>query len=98
MINMEISRAANEGNTTQETVIKAQPTLHACVEQAMKNYFSHLDGHPVTDVYNMVLSEVEIALFESVLNYTRGNQTMAAELLGVNRGTLRKKLKQYHLI
>lgn len=98
MIDMEISTAANEGNATQEAVTKTQPTLHDCVEQAMKNYFSHLDGQPVTGVYNMVLSEVEAALFESVLSYTRGNQTMAADLLGVNRGTLRKKIKQYRLI
>jgi Fis family transcriptional regulator len=98
MIDMEISVTANEGSTSQETLTKTQPTLHDCVEQAMTNYFSHLDGQPVTGVYNMVLSEVETALFESVLNYARGNQTIAADLLGVNRGTLRKKLKQYRLI
>ena len=98
MIDMEVSTTTSEGNPIQETVTQSQPTLHDCVEQAMKNYFSHLDGQPVTDVYNMVLSEVEAALFETVLNYTRGNQTMAADVLGVNRGTLRKKLKQYRLI
>lgn len=98
MIDMEISATANEGSTSRETLKKAQPTLHDCVEQAMKNYFSHLDGQSVTGVYNMVLSEVEAALLESVLNYTQGNQTIAADLLGVNRGTLRKKLKQYRLI
>jgi len=98
MIDMDITNTANEGNTTQDVAAQTQPTLHDCVELAMKNYFSHLDGQPVTDVYNMVLSEVEVALFESVLNYTRGNQTMAAEVLGVNRGTLRKKLRQYRLI
>jgi Fis family transcriptional regulator len=98
MIDMEVSTTTSEGNPIQETVTQSQPTLHDCVEQAMKNYFAHLDGQPVTDVYNMVLSEVEAALFESVLNYTRGNQTVAADLLGVNRGTLRKKLKQYRLI
>jgi Fis family transcriptional regulator, factor for inversion stimulation protein len=98
MIDMDVTNTANEGNTTQEVTPQTQPTLHDCVELAMKNYFSHLDGQPVTDVYNMVLSEVEAALFESVLNYTRGNQTMAADVLSINRGTLRKKLKQYRLI
>jgi len=97
MIDMDIT-ISNESNTTKETITKTHPTLHDCVEQAMKNYFSHLDGQPVTGVYNMVLSEIEAALFESVLNYTRGNQTVAADLLGVNRGTLRKKLQHYHLI
>lgn len=98
MIDMDITNATNEGNAAQDVTTQTQPTLHDCVELAMKNYFSHLDGQPVTDVYNMVLSEVEAALFESVLNYTRGNQTLAADVLGINRGTLRKKLKQYRLI
>lgn len=98
MIKMDIANNTSKDNTTPEAVIQSQPTLHDCVEQAMKNYFAHLDGQPVTDVYNMVLSEVEAALFESVLNYTRGNQTVAAKVLGLNRGTFRKKLKQYRLI
>ena len=74
------------------------PTLHDCVTQAMQNYFVNLDGQPATHVYDMVISSVEAALLESVMLSTRGNQTTAAAMLGVNRGTLRKKLKQYHLI
>lgn len=73
-------------------------TLRDHVEQAMRNYFSHLDGEDVTNVYQMVLSEVEVPLLEVVLEYTRGNQTKAAEILGLNRGTLRKKLKEYGLM
>ncbi len=73
-------------------------TLRDNVEKALRNYFSHLDGQPVTDVYQMVLSEVEAPLLETVMEYTRGNQTKASILLGLNRGTLRKKLKQYGLI
>jgi len=46
----------------------------------------------------MVLAEVEAPLFESVMAYTKDNQTRASELLGLNRGTLRKKLKQYGLL
>lgn len=45
----------------------------------------------------MVLNEVEVPLLEAVLSYTGGNQTQAAEVLGINRGTLRKKLKEYNL-
>ncbi|MDX9874197.1 MAG: DNA-binding transcriptional regulator Fis [Spongiibacteraceae bacterium] len=74
------------------------PTLRDCVAQALANYFKHLDGQPVTDVYNMVLAEVEAPLLEEVLRYTRNNQTKASTLLGLNRGTLRKKLKQYDLL
>ncbi len=73
-------------------------TLRDSVELALRNYFEHLDGQDVTDVYNMVLAEIEAPLLESVMDYVRGNQTRASEVLGLNRGTLRKKLKQYGLL
>jgi Fis family transcriptional regulator len=73
-------------------------TLRGNVERALHNYFSRLEGADVTDVYNLVLSEVEAPLLETVMNYVKGNQTKASELLGLNRGTLRKKLKQYDLL
>jgi Fis family transcriptional regulator len=75
-----------------------QQTIRDCVERSMRNYFSHLDGHDVSDIYQMVLAEVEIPLLEVVLEYTRNNQSRAAETLGLNRGTLRKKLKQYNML
>lgn len=73
-------------------------TLRGSVEKALRNYFAHLDGQDVSDVYNLVLSEVEAPLLETVMSYVKGNQTKASELLGLNRGTLRKKLKQYDLL
>lgn len=73
-------------------------TLSDSVAIALENYFSHLDGQDVTDVYEMVLSEVEAPLLEAVMKYTRNNQTKASVMLGLNRGTLRKKLKQYGLL
>lgn len=73
-------------------------SLRGCVEQAMENYFQNLDGQPVSDVYTMVMAEVEAPMLEIVLKYTRHNQTRAAQVLGLNRGTLRKKLKQYDLL
>ncbi|GAB2796382.1 DNA-binding transcriptional regulator Fis [Halomonas shantousis] len=75
-----------------------QQTLRESVEQAMQRYFAHLDGETVTDLYAMVLAEVEAPLLVEVMRYADGNQTRAAEMLGLNRGTLRKKLKQYALI
>jgi Fis family transcriptional regulator len=80
------------------TVNEGGNTLRDDVEKALSNYFSQLDGAPVTDVYQLVLSEVEAPLLEQVLKYTRNNQTKASVLLGLNRGTLRKKLKQYGLL
>lgn len=73
-------------------------TLRDSVENALQNYFAQLDGAPTTDVYQLVLSEVEAPLLEHVMEYTRNNQTKASEMLGLNRGTLRKKLKQYGLL
>jgi len=74
-----------------------QPTLRSCVENALTNYFSQLEGQQVTNLYNLVLAEIEAPLLESVLRFTKGNQTQASVMLGLNRGTLRKKLKMYGL-
>ena len=51
-----------------------------------------------SDVYQMVLAEIEAPLLQEIMAYTRNNQTKASIMLGLNRGTLRKKLKQYNLI
>lgn len=75
-----------------------EQSLRDCVETTMENYFRHLDGQNVTDVYDMVLQEIEAPLLEIVMKNTRQNQTKAAEMLGLNRGTLRKKLKRYSLL
>lgn len=65
------------------------------VQSALQAYFRQLDGQMPADLYKLVLQEVEHPLLETVMQYTRGNQTKAAEILGINRSTLRKKLKQY---
>ena len=75
-----------------------QRPLREAVDLAMRRYFAHLDGGEVTGLYAMVMAEVEAPLLAAVLDHTQGNQTRAAEMLGLNRGTLRKKLKQYDLI
>ena len=63
------------------------------VRQAVNNYFTDLDGEePSCAVYDMVINCVEKPLIETVLHHARGNQTRAAELLGLNRNTLRKKI------
>ncbi|WP_245573450.1 DNA-binding transcriptional regulator Fis [Marinimicrobium agarilyticum] len=85
-------------NLTQGQPLTQGKSLRGCVEQAMENYFQNLDGQPVSDVYTMVMAEVEAPMLEIVLKYTRHNQTRAAQVLGLNRGTLRKKLKQYDLL
>lgn len=68
------------------------------VKVAMEQYFRDLDGEAPAAIYDMVLACVEKPLIEVVLVHTQGNQTRAAELLGLNRNTLRKKMKSYDLI
>lgn len=82
---------------TQAPVSNAR-TIRDGVAQAMQNYLAHIDGQDVSDVYQMVLAEVEVPLLEAVMKHTRKNQTKAANMLGLNRGTLRKKLKQYDML
>jgi Fis family transcriptional regulator len=67
------------------------------VDMALKDYFKQLDGQPPSDLYNILLAQVEAPLFKATLEYTNGNQSRAADILGINRGTLRKKLKTYDL-
>jgi len=73
---------------------KTEP-LSDCVRTALRFYFRNLDGHDVNDLYRLVNEEVERPLFESVLEYTGGNQTRAARILGISRSTLRKKIGLY---
>ncbi|MES1195438.1 MAG: helix-turn-helix domain-containing protein [Steroidobacter sp.] len=63
----------------------------------MDTYFTNLNGHIPGELYNLVIREVEEPLFRAVLGYVDGNQSRAAEVLGINRGTLRKKLREYGL-
>lgn len=72
--------------------------LSALTDEALRGYLSTLNGHKPADLYQLVLSEVEKPLFRTVMEYTEGNQSEAAEILGINRGTLRKKLKSYNLL
>jgi Fis family transcriptional regulator len=66
-------------------------------ERALSEYFTSLSGHRPSHLYDLVLREVEEPLFRVVLDYAQGNQSRAAGILGINRGTLRKKLKQFGL-
>ena len=77
------------------TRINGHGEVARCIEKSLDDYFRKLDGEPVTGIYAMVICNVEKTLFETVMQYAKGNQTHAAEMLGVNRNTLRTKLKHY---
>lgn len=98
----DVTKRANANDINQPHLTLAQSetrdTLRNCVRRSLTDYFRNLDGEEVNELYEIVLTEVEIPLLEKVLEFTRGNQTRSAEVLGLNRGTLRKKLKHYGLL
>lgn len=67
-------------------------------QEALQAYFHTLNGHKPEALYDLVIGEVEKPLFRAVLDYTGGNQSQAADILGINRGTLRKKLRHHGLL
>lgn len=79
-----------------KTTVKELP-LRNYTERALNDYFSNLNGHRPARLYDLVLREVEEPLFRTVLDYSDGNQSRAAGILGINRATLRKKLREFGL-
>jgi Fis family transcriptional regulator len=68
------------------------------IERSLDEYFRKLDGEPPCGIYDMVIGHVERALLASVLARADGNQTQAADMLGLNRNTLRAKLTKYRIL
>ncbi|MGH8307143.1 MAG: DNA-binding transcriptional regulator Fis [Gammaproteobacteria bacterium] len=75
----------------------ASHCLHDYAEKTLRRYFADLDGHDPSDLYEFVLGEIEPPLLKTLMDYTHGNQSRASEILGINRSTLRKKLRQYKI-
>lgn len=73
-------------------------TLRGQVEQVLGEYFETLGGELPCDLYEVVMREVEQPLLTSVMRYVGNNQSQAADVLGLSRGTLRKKLKQHGIL
>ena len=73
-------------------------TLKESTESALQEYFKTLNGNAPNGLYKLVINEVELPLIEAVMAFTNKNQSQAAEILGINRSTLRKKLKIFELI
>lgn len=90
-------KARLEDDLLRVDATRAKEPLRECVRDALSQYFRQLDGYDACDLFALVMSEVEAPMLEAVMEYTRGNVTRAAHILGINRGTLRKKLKHYKL-
>jgi Fis family transcriptional regulator len=72
--------------------------ISACIQNALEAYFRDLEGETPSNIYQMVLKSVERPMLEVTLRQAGGNQTLAAEMLGINRNTLRKKINEHRLI
>ena len=71
--------------------------LADCVKRSLERYFKDMDGEKPTSIHDMVLKNVEKPMIELVLTHAEGNQALAAQMLGINRNTLRKKMKQLRI-
>jgi len=95
----ETLSAQEESDVIDLNVVRGQhaASLRECAANALDRYFDDLDGHVPANLYALVINEVEEPLLRAVLRFTRGNQSPAAEILGINRSTLRKKLRAHGL-
>lgn len=87
----------SEARQITTNVERRKNALRASVETCLRLYFDKLNGEKAADLYQMVISEAEYALIKTVLEYTGNNQSKAADYMGITRGTLRKKIRQYGL-
>ncbi len=76
----------------------SKDSIQEVVKKSLEKYFRDLGEQPPSNVYEMVVSTVEKPILEAVMLRADGNQSHAAEMLGINRNTLRKKLQQHGLI
>lgn len=95
--------SSHQNNTGDDFLLPRPPiqqpsTLRRDVERALQQYFENVGDDSVSNLYQLVLNEVEAPLLEAVLRHSGSNQSKASIMLGLNRGTLRKKLKQHGML
>ena len=72
--------------------------IRRSVEKSLDEYFQRLDGEQPSGIYDMVITNVERSLLAMIMHRASGNQTQAADMLGMNRNTLRSKLQKYGIL
>jgi len=92
-VNLEVV----DNNGSHAAPAASAHSLREHAEKTLRRYFTDLKGHDPSDLYEMVLGEIEAPLLTTLMEYTRGNQSRAATILGLNRSTLRKKLRKYKI-
>ncbi|VAW66237.1 DNA-binding protein Fis [hydrothermal vent metagenome] len=99
VINLHGTQQENENtNENPEQNPETNPGLNVIIRSAVSQLLNDLDGETHGHIYDLVLQQVEEPLLDLIMQHVDGNQSKAAERLGINRGTLRKKLKMYNLI
>jgi Fis family transcriptional regulator len=91
------ARPRRDKPARQPASVTGEMSLRHHAETALEAYFEKLNGHRPAGLYALVIQEIEEPLFRAVMAYVDGNQCRAAEVLGINRGTLRRKLEEYGL-
>ena len=76
----------------------SKQSIEECVRKSLEKYFRDLDGESAHNVYEMVMLTVERPVLEVAMEQAQGNQSVAADILGINRNTLRKKLQLHGLL
>lgn len=96
---MNNSNVINLHNTQNDKSNEDQTSgLNTIIRSSLSQFLNDLDGENPGNIYDLVMQQVEEPLLELIMQHVEGNQSKAAECLGINRGTLRKKLKTYNLI
>ena len=96
--NVSPTASTSAEDTSAEALTEAPRPLRESAHEAISYFLAEIDtpaGQPYTEIYDMVMSQVEEPLLRAVMTFTQGNQSRASEMLGLNRGTLRKKLYRY---
>ena len=78
--------------------LEIPPLIYDCITSNLNYYINSCDGQKISGVYDMVLATIEKPLLDVVMNHCKGNQSAAADFLGLNRNTLRKKLLEHKLL
>lgn len=97
MSDQNFQPATSDAEQPEENQQQEISQLSHAVKHSIRRYLFELEGTQPNNMYDLVLRQIEQPLFEAILEHTKGNQSRAAELLGLNRGTLRKKLRSYNL-
>ncbi len=96
---MNYSNVINLHQTQDDNQDNSQNAgLNSIIRSSLGQFLNDLDNENPGNIYDLVMCQVEEPLLELIMQHVEGNQSKAAEYLGINRGTLRKKLKTYNLI